>query len=260
MKKQAIGDGHFIIEFYWMTKLGLKGNELRLYALILSYSQDKQGGYYGSIDYLKERLSISRRAVFLLLSSLVEKKLIEKKETMVGGNKAIVYEVFPNEYTGAKNAPPVQNMHSISAENAPNNKEIFKEVSDLPEISEIIDKSRPTGGLESFDQHHILTRYLINSGYLTKADEFQYFRYDRYFEKFIGENGYDFDDYKLFVQYFVYRNLERIKNPEFQDKPLKNKFGYFITALEKARWQFSQEKADKIKLWKEEVEKIRTYK
>lgn len=256
MNKPSISDGHFIIEFFWMSKLGLKGNELRLYALIYSYSQDKQGGFFGSIEYIKQRLSISRRAVFNLLQSLVERELIEKIVTMNGNITMYTYEIVPNKYTGAENAPPVQKVHSTSAECAPNNKELVKDVLEKTEKSEIIDKNRLKSGLELFDRHHILTRYLINAGYLTQRDYHQMFRYDRYFDMFIGQDGYTFDDYKLFVQYFVFRNQERINKPEFKDKPLKNKYGYFITAMEKARWEFSQVKVDKMKAWKEEIANI----
>ena len=74
-----IGDNHYILEFYWMTKLGLTTNELRVYSLIYSYSQDGQGSYYGSIGYIQERLSIKARStVFEVLKNLVKKNLIEK--------------------------------------------------------------------------------------------------------------------------------------------------------------------------------------
>ena len=56
---------------------------------------------------------------------------------------------------------------------------------------------------------------------------------------------YEFEDYKLYVQYFIYRNKERIKNQDLKDEPIKNKYGYFITAMEKARREFSDKKVDK---------------
>lgn len=251
-RKQEIPDHHFLIEFYWMTKLGLKGNELRMYSLIFSYSQDNQGTLFASIDYIKRRLSLkSRTSVFDIITKLIEMNLVKKIERYEGNIRLVEYEVIPNIYTRTENVLPVQKMDGVGTEsvlgggteNVPNNKvldnkEITKDLLDkIDRISKLDDKI-------VFDKHHVLTRYMINSGYLTEKDKRQYFRYDRYFEKFIGENGYEFDDYKLFVQYFVFRNKERIKNEEFKNEPIKNKYGYFITAMEKARWEFSEDKAD----------------
>ena len=258
IKKQEINDHHFLIEFYWMTKLGLKGNELRMYALIYSYSQDNQGTLFASIDYIKRRLSLkSRTSVFDIINKLIDMNLVKKIERYEGNIRLVEYEIIPNIYTRSENVPPVQKMDGGSTEsvqggcteNVPNNKDIYnKEITkDILDKIDLLDKIDKISELEdkiAFDKHHVLTRYMINSGYLTEKDKRQYFRYDRYFEKFIGENGYEFDDYKLFVQYFVFRNKERIKNEEFKNEPIKNKYGYFITAMEKARWEFSEDKAD----------------
>lgn len=105
----------------------------------------------------------------------------------------------------------------------------------IDKISELEDKL-------AFEKHHVLTRYLINSGYLTIKDTRQYFRYDRYFEKFIGENRYEFDDFKLYVQYFIHKYRERLTSKYVEEVAVKNKFGYFLTAMEKARWEFSNQK------------------
>jgi hypothetical protein len=264
MRKTAISDGHFIVEFFWMSKLGLKGNELRLYALIYSYSQDNKGAFFGSVDYIKRRLSLkSRTSVFELIKKLEGKNLIRKVDAYQGNIRMVQYEIIPNAFTGTENVPVVQKMDKRGpesvlgggTENVPNNKvidnkEIEKDLLDKPDR---LDRSKEINDLEAFNKHHILTRYLINSGYLASIDNNQLFRYDRYFDKFIGENGYTFDDYKLFVQYFAFRNQERTSNDELMDVPLKNKYGYFITAMEKARWEFSQEKEKKMKEWRESL-------
>lgn len=266
MGEDNINRNHFIVEFFWMSELGIKGNELRVYALIYSYSQDNQGVYFGSIDYLRRRLLISRPQLFRILSKLVDLNLIKKNETYQNNVKLVSYEIVENKYTSLKMIPPVSKgdgggKEMIQGEVSkgdggslkmiPNNKVYNKEEynkvieKDLLEKLDLLEKIDRDCLVEDkiiFDRHHVLTRYLINAEYLTKNDKSQYYRYDRYFEKFIGENGYEFEDYKLFVQYFVYRHMERIKNKKYEDKPLKNKFGYFITAMEKARWEFSDRK------------------
>lgn len=254
MKKQPIGDGHFIIEFYWMTKLGLKGNELRMYALIYSYSQDNQGTLFASIDYIKRRLSLkSRTSVFDIINKLIEMDLVKKIERYEGNIRLVEYEIIPNIYTRTENVLPVQKMdgggtESVqggSTENVPNNKvldnkEITKDLLDKLDLLDKIDRISELDEKIVFDKHHVLTRYMINSGYLTENDKRQYFRYDRYFEKFIGENGYEFEDYKLYVQYFIHKYKERLTSKYVEEVAIKNKFGYFLTAMEKAKWKFSQ--------------------
>lgn len=269
MKNGSINPNHFIVEFYWMSLLGLKGNELRLYALIYSYSQDSKGGFHGSTNYLAERLDVSRRQIFRMLSELTEKNFIKKNDHFKNKVKFSAYEVVPNEYAYDKMSEPMTRTSLIGDKMSypdydkmsPNNKvldnkEITNDLLEKTELLEKMDRSRKFEDKVVFSKHHVLTRYLINASYLTQFDETSFFRYDRYFEKLIGENGYDFEDYKLFVQYFVYRNKERINKEEFKNEPIKNKYGYFITAMEKARWEFSQEKEEKMKAWVEKIEKI----
>lgn len=264
MGKIVVPENHFIVEFYWMTLLGLKGSELRLYALINSYSQDSKGGFFGSIEYLAVRLDVSRRQIFRLIDHLVEKKLIVKNDYYKNHVKYVSFEVVQNKYTRDKMSPPMTKNHSPSDEMSPvpmtkchsdddimspNIKEYSKVVDNNSIENDILDKLDLLDGLDRvselddkivFSKNHVLTRYLINARYLTKADKFEYFRYDNFFEKFIGVNGYEFDDYKLYVQYFVHKNKERIKNQELKDEPIKNKFGYFITSMETARMEFSE--------------------
>lgn len=264
MPKNEIPSNHFIVEFYWMTEMGLKGSELRLYALIFSYSQDKKGGFFGSIEYLANRLDISRRQVFRLIDSLIEKKFIEKSEYYKNYIKYVSFEIIPNKYTSDKMSlpmtkehrhddkmtqEPVPECHSTDDKMTPNNKKynkgfdintIVKDVLDKSDILEKLDKSSKLEDEITFSNNHVLTRYLINARYLTRVDELEYFRYDNFFNKFIGRNGYEFDDYKLYVQYFIHRNKERIKNQDLKDEPIKNKYGYFITAMESARKEFSE--------------------
>lgn len=244
-KKQEISDHHFLIEFYWMTKLGLKGNELRMYALIYAYSQDNQGTLFASIDYIRRRLSLkSRTSVFELINKLIDLGLVRKIERYENNIKLVEYEIIPNLYTRTENVLPVQKMDGGGTESVPNNKvidnkEIIKDILDKTDLLDKLDRMSELDDKLVFDKHHVLTRYLINSGYLTEKDKKQYFRYDRYFEKFIGENGYGFDDYKMYVQYFIHKLTERLTSNYVEEKTIKNKFGYFITAMEKARWEFS---------------------
>ena len=88
-----------------MRDLGLKGNELLVFAVIHGFSQGRQGCYKGSLAYLQETCGISRRSAIYILKSLIEKGLIEKTEINQNGVKIVSYSV------GEKFAPGVQNLH-----------------------------------------------------------------------------------------------------------------------------------------------------
>lgn len=268
-KKQEININHFIVEFYWMSLLGLKGNELRLYALIYSYSQDSKGGFHGSTDYLAKRLDVSRRQIFRMLNELTEKNLIKKNEYYQNKVKFSAYEAVPNEYTYDKMSDPMTPA-SLDCDKmsypgydkmSPNNKVLDNKeiINDLSDKIDLLDRMDRISELEDkivFGKHHVLTRYLINSDYLTEKDKRQFFRYDNYFKKFIGEDGYEFEDFKLYVQYFVYKHKERLASKYVDEITIKNKYGYFLTAMEKARWEFSSQKAEKKKQWQEKINQL----
>lgn len=70
-----------------ITDLGLKGNELLVYALINGFCQDEESQFYGSLAYLMEFTSLSKQGVINTLNSLVEKGLIEKTQSEINGVK-----------------------------------------------------------------------------------------------------------------------------------------------------------------------------
>lgn len=102
-----------------MRALGLSGNELIVFALINSYSQEGNGVYYGGIDFLCEVCGISRRTSFSVLSGLVERGLIIKNEVYHNGVKYVTYGV------SAKSAQGVQNLHNGGVKSAPNIESIY---------------------------------------------------------------------------------------------------------------------------------------
>lgn len=61
-----------------MQALGLKGNELLVYAIIAGYSANGQGCYFGGVAYLCELLGLSPRTVKYALAGLVERGLIRR--------------------------------------------------------------------------------------------------------------------------------------------------------------------------------------
>lgn len=89
-----ISDGNYITIQGWMrTDMKLTGNELIVYAIIYGFSQNKQGEFTGSAQYLADWVGCSRRTVMRVLNNLVEEKLISKTELILNNNeKRVSYQ------------------------------------------------------------------------------------------------------------------------------------------------------------------------
>ena len=70
----------FIVIEPYMIDMDLNQTELFLYAIISSFSKQKQGCYWGSQVYLATQINKSRQAVCKGLYSLIKKKLVVKNE------------------------------------------------------------------------------------------------------------------------------------------------------------------------------------
>lgn len=91
--EQMIKSENFInIQGWMVTELGLKGNELLVYALIYGFSQDDNCRFTGSLSYIAEWIQGSKQTVINCLKSLVEKGLIEKFEKNINGVKFCEYQ------------------------------------------------------------------------------------------------------------------------------------------------------------------------
>lgn len=98
--------------------LGLKGNELIVFAFLNGYSQEGQGCYYGSLSHLQRVCGIaSRQTAIDVLKSLMAKGYISKTENQFNGIKVVSYSVCP------KVRQDVQKMDRGCPENGHNNKE-----------------------------------------------------------------------------------------------------------------------------------------
>ena len=105
-----ISDGNFITIQGWMrTELNLSGNELIVYAIIYGFSQNKQGEFTGSAQYLADWVGCTRRTVMTILNKLVEAKLISKTELILNNNeKRVSYQA---ERGCEKTSQGVKNFH-----------------------------------------------------------------------------------------------------------------------------------------------------
>ncbi len=93
-----VKDENFISISGWMvTRLGLKGNELLVYAIIYGFSQDDEIRFTGSLQYLADWTNSTKQSCIKCLKSLAEKGYITKYENIVNGVKFCEYQaVKPN--------------------------------------------------------------------------------------------------------------------------------------------------------------------
>ena len=96
MKNSKVRDDNFVAIQGWMiTKLGLKGNALIVYAIIYGFSQDGQNHFTGSLQYLADWTSTTKPGVYKILRSLMDKGFIRKKDKFINNVKFCEYYVTP---------------------------------------------------------------------------------------------------------------------------------------------------------------------
>ena len=137
--------------------LGLKGNELIVFAFINGYSQEGQGCYYGGLANLQRVCGIaSRQTAIDVLKSLMAKGYIVKTEQVFNGVKMISYSVSPIIGQG------VQKMDKGCPENGHNNK------------GDININSLSLKGSSRFQKPTIeeIRQYCLEKGYNVDAEQF----------------------------------------------------------------------------------------
>lgn len=85
MESKILDDNYFQITGWMLNRLGLKGTDLQVYAIIYGFSQDGESQFTGSLQYLCDFTGTSKPTVIKALKSLVEKDYIIKNEKTING-------------------------------------------------------------------------------------------------------------------------------------------------------------------------------
>lgn len=92
MAESKVKRENYICVHGWMIlDLGLKGNELLVYACIYGFSQAENQIFSGSLQYLADWTNSTKQGVIKCLKSLVEKGYIVKDEKLINGVKFCEY-------------------------------------------------------------------------------------------------------------------------------------------------------------------------
>ena len=128
MADSKVSRNNYISVQGWMIRdLGLKGNELLIYACIYGFSQAENQVFSGSLQYLADWTNSTKQGVTKCLKSLVEKGFIVKTDKMINGVKFCEYNT--TELNGVLNkvAYPMQQsltgdmQQSLTNNISPNN-------------------------------------------------------------------------------------------------------------------------------------------
>lgn len=93
MGKNCIKNENFYTVLGWMLNvLELKGNNLIVFAIIYSFSQDGESEFTGSLTYLQSFANIkSQQTVITVLKTLQDMNLILKSEYTKGNIRRVAY-------------------------------------------------------------------------------------------------------------------------------------------------------------------------
>lgn len=97
-----MNDKYVVIQGFMVEEMGLKGNELMVYAIIYGFSQAKDNRFTGSLQYLADWTRSTKQGVLKNLKSLLDKGYIRKVE---GTNHGVKYvEYYATEFNGVLNS------------------------------------------------------------------------------------------------------------------------------------------------------------
>jgi hypothetical protein len=94
-------ENYISLQGWMLTDLGLKGNELIIYACIYGFSQAEDQMFTGSLQYLADWTNSTRQGVSKCLKSLVEKGYVIKADKVINGVKFCEYRA--TEFNGVLN-------------------------------------------------------------------------------------------------------------------------------------------------------------
>lgn len=111
MTDSRIRDDNFYLIGGWMiNRLGLKGTALQVFAIVYGFSQDGEGIFSGSLQYLCDFTNASKPTIIKALKELVDAGLLIKGERLENGVRQCTYqvsqEVVKKLYWGSKESLP----------------------------------------------------------------------------------------------------------------------------------------------------------
>lgn len=147
-------DNYFVVSGWMVNRLELKGTALHLFAIIYGFSQDGEGSFSGSLQYLSDFTNATKKTVINALKELTEKGYVAKTENSINGVRFCTYRTTPlvkKLHRGGEEITlgVVKKLHQGGEEITPNNKDnnksiISKDIEDVIDLYHSICVSLPT--------------------------------------------------------------------------------------------------------------------
>lgn len=122
-------ENYYQIQGWMINRLGLKGIQLSVYAIIYGFSQDGENEYTGSLQYLCDFCGgVSKPTIINALKSLVESNYILRREEVINSVQFNRYKInlpLLKKFNGGSkenSQEVVNNFNGGSKETLPNNK------------------------------------------------------------------------------------------------------------------------------------------
>jgi uncharacterized phage protein (TIGR02220 family) len=168
-------ENYYQIQGWMINRLGLKGVQLSVYAIIYGFSQDGENEYTGSLQYLCDFCGgVSKPTIITALKALVEKKYIFRREEIVNNVQFNRYKsnlpLLKNFNGGIQetSSEDVKNFYGGGQETLPNNKSHNKSLEKKEIYENIIARLNERSGMKyrsssKATQGHINAR--LSEGY-----------------------------------------------------------------------------------------------
>ena len=95
-------ENYIVVQGWMRTELGLKGNDLLVYAIIYGFTQAENQKFTGSLRYLAEWCGATKQGIIGNLKKLLERGLIAKEERCINGVKYVEY--YATKFNGVLNS------------------------------------------------------------------------------------------------------------------------------------------------------------
>lgn len=165
-------DGYINIQGWMVSELGLKGNELLIYAIIYGFSQDGESKFTGSRQYLADWTNTTVKNVQNVLNNLVDKGLLNKYEKYINNLKFCEYKALKIEIIQSEEKVPGEGKNYTGVgKNFPKGREKSSHNNLINNLEDNLDKKIDTSAeAESFDQEKI--KFIQNmKDYIFRVEE-----------------------------------------------------------------------------------------
>ena len=218
MGETTLKNENFVTIQGWMrNELGLKGNDLLVYAIIYGFTQTEGQRFTGSLSYLAGWCGATKAGIIKNLKNLLERGLIERSDRYVNGVKYVEY--YATQYNTPVNFVDQGEVNLVECPgklSKPNNIEDNKD----PDIKEDKKEQKHRYG----EYQHVLLTDSERDKLMDQYGEAETLAAIKYLDEYISEKGYKSKSHYLAIRRWVFDAVKK-------NKKGGNRYGWIESAL-----------------------------